>query len=399
MSRTTTLRFRSIRSARIRLTWFDYSLPSGRGHRAAHLLCLKMPQDTLTSSCIYCGRSEPAVTFASAEHVFPAGIGGKVCLARGTVCDSCNTELFSRLELAFLRNSFVSLPRQFYGPGKRGSLNPVHATPSRVHIMKATNAAGDLTLGFLRLGEPFQIPQFRWRSSDDIDVIIDPRSGETQSQLKQLVGKIRAYSAKHTLLVDPEIGAGRLLFGFHDSKYYAAVSDPGDVTLVGQLVDLLNRGKFEQRNKARYSKGQVESRQRVEIDLCGMHRVCGKIAVNAFCHLFGIAVTRSPDLAEIRKWIHAGGENSFVTLIDQDDQDLLAALAPILPEHGHIVLFASIEGVGLRALLSLYRSFTFAIHLSNAAVPIPAPAGFICDWRTGTEWALDEYLRTILPVS
>lgn len=44
-------------------------------------------------------------------------------LPKGYVSDEVNT-LFSALELKLARNSPITLPRMFIGPGKRGSHNP-----------------------------------------------------------------------------------------------------------------------------------------------------------------------------------------------------------------------------------------------------------------------------------
>jgi hypothetical protein len=47
--------------------------------------------------------------------------------------------MFSTMELAFMRSSLIALPRQFYGPGKRGKLNPKNATKSSVSLMDGVN--------------------------------------------------------------------------------------------------------------------------------------------------------------------------------------------------------------------------------------------------------------------
>jgi hypothetical protein len=71
--------------------------------------------------CIYLKGTEPVLSFNSQEHIFPAGIGGIQMLPKGYVSDQFNNS-FSKIELDFMRNSLIALPRQFYGPGKRGSI-------------------------------------------------------------------------------------------------------------------------------------------------------------------------------------------------------------------------------------------------------------------------------------
>lgn len=72
--------------------------------------------------CIYNEKEEDQATFEKREHVFPAGIGGINMLNQGDVSDEIN-EFFSKLELQFMRESIIQIPRMFLGPGKRGSLN------------------------------------------------------------------------------------------------------------------------------------------------------------------------------------------------------------------------------------------------------------------------------------
>ncbi|MFM0645277.1 HNH endonuclease, partial [Paraburkholderia bryophila] len=69
-------------------------------------------------SCIYCGK----VRAFTDEHVFPAGLGGddNRFLLCGLVCGHCNTEIFSKLELRFMRSSPAAIARIFLQPTGRG---------------------------------------------------------------------------------------------------------------------------------------------------------------------------------------------------------------------------------------------------------------------------------------
>lgn len=85
--------------------------------------------------CIYSLKTASEANFQKQEHVIPACIGGKAKLPKGYVSDEVN-EMFSKLELDFARNNLlISLNRVFFGPGKRGSLDPNKATESDIHIM------------------------------------------------------------------------------------------------------------------------------------------------------------------------------------------------------------------------------------------------------------------------
>jgi len=65
-------------------------------------------------------KTEPGESSTSKEHIFPARIGGIRKLTMEYVSHECNNA-FSKMELPFLRNSLLALPRQLVGPGKRGN--------------------------------------------------------------------------------------------------------------------------------------------------------------------------------------------------------------------------------------------------------------------------------------
>jgi hypothetical protein len=186
------------------------------------------------NKCLYCDATEPTVTFTSQEHVFPAGLGGIFQLPVGTVCDKCNTEIFSPLELDFMRNSFIGLPRQFYGPGKRGSLNPNDATSSLVHLMAFTDDSDEKSLGVMQTGIPFQIPQFRFLGPDTVAVVLDPRHGNVDTQLADFSKAMRGFtdSSKYVHLTDELLQEDEIYFGFWENKYYLCARERSSVSVV-----------------------------------------------------------------------------------------------------------------------------------------------------------------------
>ncbi|WP_322082660.1 hypothetical protein [Burkholderia sp. BCC1972] len=80
-----------------------------------------MSTQSIESRCIYCSSLGPF----SAEHMIPAGLGAddKRYLLRNMVCKTCNTTVFSPLELEWLRNSPTAIGRIFMQAQgrKRGS--------------------------------------------------------------------------------------------------------------------------------------------------------------------------------------------------------------------------------------------------------------------------------------
>jgi hypothetical protein len=67
--------------------------------------------DRHVSGCIYCGSPGPF----SDEHVISAGLGGddNRWLLKDCICCICNTDIFSKLETKFLRESPVGIARLF----------------------------------------------------------------------------------------------------------------------------------------------------------------------------------------------------------------------------------------------------------------------------------------------
>lgn len=97
-----------------------------------------MSTQNTASTCIYCSSNGPF----SAEHMIPAGLGAddKRFLLRDMVCKTCNTTVFSPLELEWLRSSPTAIGRIFMqaegrkrgskkNPPKLGARTKVVVTP------------------------------------------------------------------------------------------------------------------------------------------------------------------------------------------------------------------------------------------------------------------------------
>lgn len=97
-----------------------------------------MSTQNTASTCIYCSSNGPF----SAEHMIPAGLGAddKRFLLRDMVCKTCNTTVFSPLELEWLRSSPTTIGRIFMqaegrkrgskkNPPKLGARTKVVVTP------------------------------------------------------------------------------------------------------------------------------------------------------------------------------------------------------------------------------------------------------------------------------
>ncbi|CAG5017821.1 hypothetical protein DYBT9275_05853 [Dyadobacter sp. CECT 9275] len=121
--------------------------------------------------CIYYINRED-LTYESAEHILMAGIGGMKTLPKEYVSTQFNNDI-SKIEQEFLRESLISLPRQFLGPGKRGSLNPKYQSRSKVHLLRDSTDS-EFSLGYMQKGTPYLIPQFKLNlNNGEIKIIIN----------------------------------------------------------------------------------------------------------------------------------------------------------------------------------------------------------------------------------
>lgn len=101
------------------------------------------------NKCIYL-KTDENQTFDKEEHIFPAGLGGIEKLPKGYVSDYVNGEVFSKLELIFMRESIIAIDRMFLGPGKRGNLSKKKETKSKMAIYCNSNNKDDISLGYIK---------------------------------------------------------------------------------------------------------------------------------------------------------------------------------------------------------------------------------------------------------
>ncbi|TGL75365.1 HNH endonuclease [Leptospira levettii] len=344
--------------------------------------------------CLYCGKDDREVTFTSQEHVFPAGIGGIFQLPKGTVCDNCNTRNFSDHERDFMRNSIISLPRQFYGPGKRGSLNPNKATSSLVHLMAHTDESEERSLGFIQIGKPFQIPQFRFLGIESVNLIIAPSHGDVDNQIEDFLKVMREFTSesKFVFLTDELIEKDEAYFGFWENKYYLCSQTPSSISSVLEFLDNLRKRKFYETTQREYKIAQVESRQKFGFNINSFERVSAKIAFNGLRYLTSLEYCLQPNFQEIRNYILYGGDCKFVTIESESDHFRINEFFPML---SHRLLIFSAKEEGIIAYLNFYSSFKLIIRMSTEYSSENFFNGIICDWRNRQDMIYADYLGKI----
>ncbi len=129
--------------------------------------------------CIYLDESDDKQKFENEEHIFPAGIGGIQKLPKGYVSDYVNGIIFSKMELGVMRESILAISRMFMGPGKRGALSKKKESRSKVLIFTTNNDEKNISLGYIKKGKPYQIPQISIKMLEEgfeCNIIIDLES-------------------------------------------------------------------------------------------------------------------------------------------------------------------------------------------------------------------------------
>lgn len=341
------------------------------------------------NKCLYCGKDETEVNFTSQEHVFPAGIGGMFELPIGIVCDSCNTQNFSRLEVDFMRNSIISLPRQFYGPGTRGSLNPKLATSSSVHLMTDDGVSEGRSLGVIRKGEPFIIPQFLFSGFDNVSIKLDPRFGNVDENIKVFLDAMRVFTSesKFVFLTDELVEENEFYFGFWENKYYLCAQNRDSIFKVLEYLGKLRIGKFTETTERVYKKTNVQSRQKFGFNFHYFNRVTAKIAFNTLCYLTSSEYCLQPKFDAIRKFILDGGEDKFVTLLNKEAN---LPFGDFFPKLSHrVIIFAAKEEYIAR--INFYDIYDLIARLSAVGASANYFNGIICDWMNRQDYVFSDY--------
>ncbi|MCP1495141.1 hypothetical protein J2Y73_005172 [Peribacillus frigoritolerans] len=338
--------------------------------------------------CIYFKKTEPEVTFLSEEHIFPAGIGGKKKLPQEYVSHNCNNA-FSSIELEFMRNSLISMPRQFYGPGKRGKLTPSKATKSNISIMTGLNEPISIGFGYISLGKPFNISQIRVNTNGPIQFSSDPSFGDAQNQLSDFARKLESFNNTYILHENDQFDEKEFILGIHDKKWHVGLSNKELLPRVNEFVQkLIDQKSFENKTPS-YGTSQPRVHQSIQMD-DSYFRVCAKIIFNYLANKKGQDFVLENRFDPLRNWIVNGGENDFATIMENKR----IQFEPIsFPEQSHLLMITRTAS-SLMGYISFYdQNFPTAVTLCDDFDEPFEDDGFICDWKNEKEYTLLEFLH------
>jgi len=345
--------------------------------------------------CIYLKGIEPELTFNSGEHIIPAGIGGIMKLPHGVVSDKINTEIFSGLELEFMRNSPISLPRQFHGPGKRGSFSPKKASKSNVHVMITADGNSRISLGYIKLGKPFLIQQVMIFPNGIAEFNFDRDNGTPETQMNQFIEELKDFNGYYKEIIDDRIPNENYLLGKDNKEWYLSKNKttviPNLNELVKRVISSVNNGNLN----PQYGKSQVSCHQSMAFNIENYFRVCAKIAFNFLALSKGQAFVLQSEFDPIRNWIVSGGENHFVQLLNQDKKMRFIGEIPF-PPLSHKIILTNV-GKELIGFINFYGTdFEVLVKLCDNIPVINFDIdGYICDWQNKKEYRLIEFINSL----
>lgn len=338
--------------------------------------------------CIYLKDTKPILSFKSEEHIIPAAIGGKTVLNKGIVSDQANN-MFSKLELEFCRNSPILLSRQFFGPGKRGSLSEKKATKSNVYVMVNSHNPNDSCLGYVKKGKPYKIPQMQVLNKREINFGFDVHDGDLKKQYIKFLNRLKKFKGKYKFIQNKNILEDQIILGFFKNKWYVASSSRDNLNIINDLLPKIIKKEFtclDRKPKSR--KSNVIAHLEMFFDVNDFFRVCAKIVFNFLAYKKGSEFVLDKKFDSIRKWIIYGGKNKFVSIQKSTIESKIS-----YPIHSHRIIITKV-GKELLGLLTLYDYFDLFICLCDEFEEDFGMICLICDWLNCREFtSVLDYIR------
>ena len=392
--------------------------------------------------CIYTGKDETQAHFKNQEHIIPACIGGMQRLPKGYVSDEINI-LFSGLELKLARNSPITLPRMFVGPGKRGSRNPKRrGGASKMVSVMQSNETGKYSLGYIRMGVPITIDQIQIVRMENgkhrVSLCFDSEDTDEKNFFEksaEWMQKLQEFDGQATLMLTDGFPENEVILGHESGRWYLAAATGTEaeslkVDLIEELKqlgkaymkELLNQSETETQEtkpsgmeglgKLCKEKSQITSNMRQEIDLFAYYRVVAKIAFNCLAKVRGREYVMQQKFDPIREAIlmdaSIGGvplsematlqyTDSRQTVMKQDGKYTTTITASCVSEDTDAV-DAALDKLVAEVMLYGSSSPMLVILSSEDCRDFGEMDGYVCDWENQREMRFLDYLGEITHV-
>jgi len=332
--------------------------------------------------CIYLKSGEENLSFSSQEHVFPAGLGGISKLPFGFVSDEFNNSI-SKIEEDFIRNSIISIPRTFIGPGKRGSLSKSKSTKSLISLIQINN---DVSLGYVSLGTPYIISQIKI-TNNQYTIEINP---------KELINLddflLKLDSPKKINIIDKAINKNTIIIGLWKNKLYHAKHPESDFeyntdTIKNSIKQNLNL------SNTTYKESFVTVTQNIKHSILSEEIVIAKICFNFLASIIPHSLIIDNSLDKIRNLIVNCIHSTQISRINTKK------LFPLkLPKDAHSIIILP-ENHNLKFIIIFYGGLlSYQIIFENLNTEIVNIIrdnlyGLIIDWKNRKEYHLIDYIN------
>lgn len=347
--------------------------------------------------CIYLG-DKIGLHYEDQEHIFPAGIGGIAKLPNGFVSDEFNKKI-SSLELDLMRNSLLSIPRNFEGPGKRGKLAEKFHAPSKVSVF--LNVKDNVhSLGHTIKGKPYEIPHISLDSVTGVTSLNfpDDRSTSFESKITDFHDWSKKIDWSKTIELDGNmLPENIILFGITKAeggalRSFIAKNSLNEFNLNVAMVQRIAAAYVDQSHQATPVKyhAQVHTKATFSED---HFRIFAKIAVNFIASIRGRDFIQAERFKPVVNWVTHGGENKFARLIPETN--LFGTDALTFPPSSHYVIVSKVHE-RLIAYISLYSSLTVFLDFGFKMNEPFHDNGMVCDWKNRKEYSLLEYISTLV---
>lgn len=359
----------------------------------------------MLDKCIYLYKQDSNLTYDSAEHIIPAGLGGIKKLPKGYVSDQANN-FFSKIELKALRYSFLTGNRLRHGPGKRGNQKVQKEKTPSIILFNQEKING-FKLGYIFMGSAYIIPQisctFNCLSGKlKIDFIGDDFDNNDFSEyfvtfktklVEFLLNKKRTF----TFIGNDEKSNSSFYIGLHKNKWYIS-SNTSSFKLDNYINIIMNYFIMNSTNSLEKinnniihntSKSEFKYTYPIDITDMGFFFLFLKIAFNFLAYLLGQEMVLSSSFDEIRHDISNCENINNYFVPNSECKALFDNYVRNFKNNEHYVFIVS-KGTTVYSYVSLYNEWHSYMALSNNYQGKPIVSGFICDWKFKNEYEYPE---------
>jgi hypothetical protein len=355
----------------------------------------------ILDKCIYLYKQDSILSYDSAEHIIPAGLGGIKKLPKGYVSDQANN-LFSKIEKKALRYSLLIGNRLRHGPGKRGNQKVQKEKTPAIRLLNEEKTHGS-KLGYIFMGSAYIIPQitcaFNCLSGElKIDCFGDDFETDDFSEyfirfktklVEFLLNEKRAF----TFIENDGKSNSSFYIGLHKNKWYISSNSPSfkldnyvNIIINYFIINATNSlGKINDNIIHQMNKSEIGYSQQIDITDMSFFYLFLKIAFNSLAYLLGQEMALSRSFDEIRHDIINCQNIDNYIVPESECKELFEKHVRNLKNNEHNVFIVSKETT-LYSYVSLYNEWHSYMVLSNNYQGKTIVAGFVCDWKSKNEY-------------